>query len=60
VKRLFSRAKEWLLLGCLKLRDLKQVAIHACLCFTAMLTVALVALRGHEPGLMRSVKHFVA
>ena len=58
VERLFSRAKEWLLLGCLKLRGLEQVAIHACLCFTAMLAVALAAVRGHEPGLMRSIKHF--
>ena len=58
VERLFSRAKEWLLLGCLKLRGLEQVAIHACLSFTAMLAVALAAVRGHEPGLMRSIKHF--
>ena len=58
VERLFSRAKEWLLLGCLKLRGLEQVFIHACLCFTAMLAVALAAVRGHEPGLMRSIKHF--
>jgi transposase len=58
VERLFGRAKEWLLLGCLKLRGLEQVAIHACLCFTAMLVVALAAVRGHEPGLMRSIKHF--
>ena len=58
VERLFSRAKEWLLLGCLKLRGLEQVAIHACLCFTAMLAIALAAVRGHEPGLMRGIKHF--
>jgi len=58
VERLFGRAKEWLLLGCLRLRGLEQVAIHACLCFTAMLVVALAAVRGHEPGLMRSIKHF--
>ena len=58
VERLFSRAKEWLLLGCLKLRGLEQVAIHACLSFTAMLAVALAAVRVHEPGLMRSIKHF--
>ena len=58
VERLFSRAKEWLLLGCLKLRGLEQVAIHACLSFTAMLAVALAAVRGHELGLMRSIKHF--
>ena len=58
VERRFSRAKEWLLLGCLKLRGLEQVAIHACLSFTAMLAVALAAVLGHEPGLMRSIKHF--
>ena len=58
VERLFSRAKEWLLLGCLKLRGLEQVAIHACLCFTAMLAVALAAVWGHKPGMMRSIKHF--
>jgi transposase len=60
VERLFSRAKEWLLLGCLKLRGLEQVSIHACLCFTAMLAVAQVAVRCREPGLMRSIKHFTA
>jgi len=58
--RLFSRATEWLLLGCLKLRGLEQVVIHACLSFTAMLAVALAAVRGHEPGLMKSIKHFTA
>jgi len=58
VERLFGRAKEWLLLGCLKLRGLEQVAIHACLCFTAMLAVAQAAVRCREPGLMRSIKHF--
>jgi len=60
VERLFSRAKEWLMLGSLRLRGLEGVAIHACLCFTAMLAVALAAIRGHEPGLMRSIKHFTA
>ena len=60
VERLFSRTKEWLLLGCLKIRGLEQVSIHACLCFTAMLAVALAAVRGHEPGLIRSIKHFTA
>jgi len=60
VERLFSRVKEWLMLGCLRLRGLEQVAIHACLCFTAMLAVALAAVRGRELGLMRSIKHFTA
>ena len=35
VERLFGRAKEWLLLGCLRLRGLEQAAIHAALNFTA-------------------------
>jgi len=60
VERLFGRAKEWLLLGCLRLRGLEQVTIHACLSFTAMLAVAQAALRCREPGLMRSIKHFTA
>jgi len=60
VERLFSRAKEWLLLGCLKLRGLEQVAIHAYLSFTAMLAVALAAVNDGKPGLIRSIKHFTA
>ncbi len=60
VERLFGRAKEWLLLGCLRLRGLEQAAIHAALSFTAMLAVAQAAVRCHEPGLMRSIKHFTA
>lgn len=58
VERLFSRAKEWLLLGCLKLRGLEQAAIHACLSFTAMLAIALAAVNDGKPGLIRSIKHF--
>ena len=45
VERLFSRAKEWLMLGSLRVRGLEQVCIHACLSFTAMLTIALTAVR---------------
>lgn len=60
VERLFSRAKEWLMLGSLRLRGLEQVCIHACLCFTAMLAVALAAIKDGKPWLMRSVKHFTA
>jgi transposase len=60
IERLFSRAKEWLLLGSLKVRGLKQVSIHACLSFTAMLAVALTAIKHRQPGLMRSIKHFTA
>lgn len=58
VERLFGRAKEWLLLGCLKFRGLEQAAIHTCLSFTAMLTVAGAAVDGGQPGLIRSIKHF--
>ena len=60
VERLFGRAKEWLLLGCLRLRGLEQVVIHACLSFTAMLAVAQAAVWCCEPGLMRRIKHFTA
>jgi transposase len=58
VERLFSRAKEWLMLGNLKIRGLEQASIHACLSFTAMLAVALAAVKDGKPWLMRSVKHF--
>jgi transposase len=60
VERLFSHAKEWLMLGSLRLRGLEQVGIHTCLCFTAMLVVALAAIKDGKPWLMRSVKHFTA
>lgn len=60
VERLFSRAKEWLMLGSLRVRGLEQVCIHAALSLTAMLTVALTAIRDRQPGLMRSIKHFTA
>ena len=60
VERLFHRAKEWLLLGCLRLRGLEQTAIHAALSFTAMLAVAHAAVRCREPELLRSIKHFTA
>lgn len=53
VERLFSRAKEWLLLESLRIRDLEQVVIHAALSFTAMLAVVLTAVRNQQPSLMR-------
>lgn len=59
-ERLFSRAKEWLLLGSLRVRGLEQVVIHTALSFTAMLAVALTAIRGRQPSLMRRIKHFTA
>ena len=58
VERLFSRAKEWLLLNHLRVRGLEQAFVHACLSFSAMLGVALTAVRQHKPHLMRSIKHY--
>jgi len=58
VERVFSRAKEWLLLDHLRVRGLEQAFIHACLSFSAMLTVALTAVRQHKPSLIRSIKHY--
>ena len=58
VERLLGKAKEWLMLGSLRLRGLEQASIHADLAFTAMLSVALAAVDDGRPWLMRSVKHF--
>ena len=58
VERMFGRAKEWLLLDHLRVRGLEQAFIHACLSFSAMLTVALTAVRQHKPNLVRSIKHY--
>lgn len=60
IERVFSRAKEWLLLDHLRVRGLEQAFIHACLSFSAMLTVALTAFRQHKPSLIRSIKHYTA
>ena len=60
IERVFSRAKEWLLLDHLRVRGLEQAFIHACLSFSAMLTVALTAVRQHKPSLIRSIKHYTA
>ena len=57
VERLFSRAKEWLLLGSLKVRGLEQVRIHATLSLTAMLAIALAAVRHRQPKLIWSIKN---
>ena len=59
VERVFSRAKEWLLLDHLRVRGLEQAFIHACLSFSAMLVVALTAIRQHKPRFIRSIKHYV-
>ena len=56
IERVFSRAKEWLLLNHLRVRGLQQAFIHACLGFSAMLVVALTAVRQHKPSLIRSIK----
>jgi hypothetical protein len=58
IERVFSRAKEWLLLDHLRVRGLEQAFIHACLSFIAMLTIALTAVRQHKPNLIRSIKHY--
>ena len=58
IERVFSRVKEWLLLDHLRVRGLEQAFIHACLSFSAMLTVALTAVRQRQPRLIRSIKHY--
>jgi len=58
IERVFSRAKEWLLLNHLRVRGLEQTFIHACLSFSAMLIVALTAVRQHKPSLIRSIKYY--
>jgi len=58
VERVFSRAKEWLLLDHLRVRGLQQAFIHTCLSFSAMLVVALTAVRQRKPSLIRSIKHY--
>jgi len=58
VERVFSRAKEWLLLDHLRVKGLEQAFIHACLSFSAMLTVALTAVRQRKLHLIRSIKHY--
>ena len=58
IERVFSRAKEWLLLDHLRVRRLEQVFIHTCLSFSAMLTVALTAARQHKPRFIRSIKYY--
>jgi transposase len=58
VERMFGRAKEWLLLDHLRVRGVEQAFIHACLSFSAMITIALTAIRQHNPNLVRSIKHY--
>ena len=58
VERVFGRAKEWLLLDHLRVRGLEEAFIHASLSFSAMLTVALTAVKQHKPNLIRSIKPY--
>ena len=58
IERVFSRAKEWLLLNHLRVRGLEQAFIHACLSFSAMLVVAVTAVKQHNPHLIRSIKYY--
>jgi len=58
IERVFSRAKEWLLLDHLRVRGLEQAFIHACLGFSAMLVVALTAVRQRKPNLIRGIKYY--
>lgn len=58
IERVFSRAKEWLLLDHLRVKGLEQAFIHASLSFTAMLTIALTAIKQHKPSLIRSIKYY--
>jgi len=58
IERVFSRAKEWLLLNHLRVRGLEQAFIHACLSFSAMLIVASTAVRQRKPDLIRSIKPY--
>jgi transposase len=58
VERMFVRAKEWLLFNHLRVRGLEQAFIHVCLSFSAMLAVALTAVRQHKPSQIRSIKHY--
>jgi hypothetical protein len=58
IERVFSRAKEWLLLDHLRVRGLEQAFIHTCLSYSAMLVVALTAVRQHKLSLIRSLKYY--
>jgi len=58
IERVFSRAKEWLLLDHLRVRGVEQAFVHACLSFSAMLVVALTAVRQRKPSLIRSIKYY--
>ena len=52
IERLFSRAKEWLLLSSLRVRGLQEVSIHVAL--------SLTAIEQKKPKLIRRIKHYTA
>jgi len=58
IERVFSRAKEWLLLDQLRVRGLEQAFIHTCLSFTSMMVIALTASKQHKPRFIRSIKYY--
>ncbi len=59
IERLFGRAKNWLLLDCLRVRGMTQVSIHVSLSLISMLAVAVTAVRSGMPRLVRCIKRFV-
>jgi hypothetical protein len=59
IERLFSRAKDWLLLDGLRVRGLTQASIHVSLSLISMLAVAVTAVRLGVPRLVRCIKRFV-
>ena len=59
IERMFSRAKNWLLLDGLRVRGLAEVMIHVSLSLISMLVVAVTAVRIGVPRLMRCIKRFV-
>jgi hypothetical protein len=59
IERLFGRAKDWLLLDCLRVRGMTQVSIHVSLSLVSMLAVAVTAVRSGMPRLVRCIKRFV-
>jgi hypothetical protein len=59
IERMFGRAKNWLMLDCLRVRGLTEVAIHVSLSLISMLVVAVTAVRVGVPRLVRCIKRFV-
>ena len=59
IERMFGRAKNWLMLGDLRVRGLAEVVIHVSLSMISMLAVAVTAVRLGTPRLVRCIKRFV-